>query len=79
MRGDEKKENWLLIKEKDHEALSNGAAGKFLEQEAISISTRRSMDEIAVAAPPEQETKAPGKAISKLMADYSDVAARHAR
>ena len=73
MRGDEKRENWLLIKEKDHEALSNGAAGKFLEQEAMSISTRRSMDEIAVDAPPEQETKAPGKAISKLMADYPDV------
>jgi bifunctional non-homologous end joining protein LigD len=73
MRGDEKKENWLLIKEKDHEALSNGAAGKFLKQEATSISTRRSMDEIAVDARPEEETKAPGKAISKLMADYPDV------
>jgi bifunctional non-homologous end joining protein LigD len=73
MRGDEKKENWLLIKEKDHEALSDGAAGKFLEQVAMSVSTRRSMDEIAVDAPPEQESKAPGQAISKLMADYPDV------
>ena len=73
MRNDQKKENWLLIKEKDHEALSNGAAGKFLEQEAMSISTRRSMDEIAVDAPPEQETEAPGKAISKLLSDYPNV------
>ena len=73
MRGDEKRENWLLIKEKDDEALSNGAAGNFLEQEATSISTRRSMDEIAVDVSPEEETKAPGKAISKLMADYPEV------
>jgi bifunctional non-homologous end joining protein LigD len=29
MRSDQKKENWLLTKEKDHEALSNGPAGKF--------------------------------------------------
>jgi bifunctional non-homologous end joining protein LigD len=73
MRSDQKKENWLLIKEKDHEALSNDEAGKFLEQEAMSISTHRSMDEIAVDAPPEQETKAPGKAISKLMVDCPEV------
>jgi bifunctional non-homologous end joining protein LigD len=39
----------------------------------MSISTRRSMDEIAVDAPPEQETKAPGKAISKLLSDYPNV------
>jgi hypothetical protein len=31
------------------------------------------MDEIAVDVPPEEETKAPGKAISKLMADYPEV------
>ena len=73
MHGEEKKENWLLIKQQDHEALSNGAAGKFLEQEAMSISTSRSMDEIAVDLPPEQENKEPGKAISKLLEDYPDV------
>src|SRR6202047_1599856 len=48
MRGDGKKENWLLIKENDDEALKNGAAGTFLEKEAFSIATHRSMDEIAV-------------------------------
>jgi bifunctional non-homologous end joining protein LigD len=73
MRGDEKKENWLLIKEKDHEARSNGEAGKFLEQEAMSISTHRSMVEIAADAPPEQETEEPGKKISKLLVDYPEV------
>jgi hypothetical protein len=53
MRGDEKKENRLLIKGKDHEARSDGEAGKFLEQEAMSISTHRSMVEIAADAAPE--------------------------
>src|ERR1700675_3223005 len=37
MRGDEKKENWLLIKKKDHDALSKGAAGKSFEQAAMRI------------------------------------------
>jgi bifunctional non-homologous end joining protein LigD len=73
MRGDGKKENWLLIKENDDEALKNGAAGTFLEKEAFSITTHRSMDEIAVGAPPAGKTREAGKAITKLMKEYPDV------
>jgi bifunctional non-homologous end joining protein LigD len=72
MRGDGKKENWLLIKEKDDEALKNGAAETFLEKEAFSITTHRSMDEIAVDAPA-GKTREAGKAIVKLMKEYPEV------
>lgn len=44
MRGDQKRENWLLIKEKDEEAR---AEGDFLETSAFSVESGRTMDEIA--------------------------------
>ncbi len=47
MRGDGKRENWLLVKENDPEARKNGANGKFLDDLASSVKTGRSMDEIA--------------------------------
>ena len=47
MHGDEKKENWLLIKAKDAEARANGQASGFLDENAYSITTGRSMDDIA--------------------------------
>jgi bifunctional non-homologous end joining protein LigD len=46
MRADGKRENWLLIKAKD-EAASPSANGDFLEDQASSITTGRSMVEIA--------------------------------
>ena len=47
MRGDGKRENWLLVKENDTEARKNGANEKFLNDFASSVKTGRSMDEIA--------------------------------
>ena len=47
MRGEGKRENWLLIKEKDEEAIQNGANGDFLEELSTSVKTGRTMDEIA--------------------------------
>ena len=46
MRGDGKRENWLLIKAKDAEA-DQGKNGDFLDDQSFSIKTGRSMDEIA--------------------------------
>jgi bifunctional non-homologous end joining protein LigD len=47
MRGDGKRENWLLVKENDDEARQNGRNGKFLDELASSVKTGRSMDQIA--------------------------------
>lgn len=46
MRGDDKRENWLLIKEKDEEASTEDNA-EFLEERASSITTGRTMERIA--------------------------------
>ena len=46
MRGDGKRENWLLIKAKDAEA-DQGKNGDILDDQSFSIKTGRSMDEIA--------------------------------
>ena len=46
MRGNGKRENWLLIKAKDGEA-GPGNDGDFLDDQSSSIKTGRSMDEIA--------------------------------
>ncbi len=46
MRGDGKRENWLLIKEKDDQA-QNGSADAFLKKLSSSVKSGRSMDEIA--------------------------------
>src|SRR6187399_2293629 len=47
MHGDDKRENWLLIKAKDGEARDNGQAGGFLDDNAYSVATGRSMEAIA--------------------------------
>jgi bifunctional non-homologous end joining protein LigD len=74
MRTDEKKENWLLIKEKDAEAVDSAAAIRFLEKESVSVNTHRSMDEIAIDAPSATKTpEAASRAIAKLMNRYTDV------
>jgi bifunctional non-homologous end joining protein LigD len=71
MHGDEKHENWLLIKEKDAEA--RAGAANFLEDNASSITTGRSMDEIAVDAPsPRKAGKKSGK-MAALLKQYPDV------
>jgi bifunctional non-homologous end joining protein LigD len=46
MRGDGKRENWLLIKGKDQEA-RKGAGSAFLEKISLSVTSGRSMNEIA--------------------------------
>jgi bifunctional non-homologous end joining protein LigD len=46
MRGEGKRENWLLVKENDAEARKNGANEKFLNDLASSVKTGRSMEEI---------------------------------
>jgi bifunctional non-homologous end joining protein LigD len=71
--GDSKKENWLLIKKKDDKAINNGGAGRFLEKEAFSITIRRSMDEIAVDAPPAKKTPEVSNEITRLMKEYPGV------
>ena len=48
MRGDEKRENWLLIKEADEEADTTSNA-HFLDEQSSSITTGRSMEAIAGA------------------------------
>ena len=52
MRGDAKKENWLLIKAKDVEARSNDEATGFLDDLAFSVTSGRSMDAIAAGDKP---------------------------
>lgn len=51
MRGDEKRENWLLIKEADEEADTSSNA-HFPDEQSSSITTGRSMEAIAGGAPP---------------------------
>jgi bifunctional non-homologous end joining protein LigD len=57
MRGEEKKENWLLIKEDDAEA-SRQANSEFLERLSFSVKSGRSMDEIASGKNAKRKTKA---------------------
>ena len=57
MRGDGKRENWLLVKENDDEARKNGANEKFLNDLASSVKTGRSMDEIAGLKAPASKTR----------------------
>jgi bifunctional non-homologous end joining protein LigD len=73
MHGEDKKENWLLIKAKDDEARDAAGAAEFLKDEVSSITTRRSMDEIAVDAPVAGKTAKTSKAIIELMKKYPHV------
>ena len=85
MRGDGKRENWLLVKENDDEARKNGANEKFLSDLASSVKTGRSMDQIAGLKAPASKTKAEtatpktkkaapsGNELKRLMERYSEV------
>ncbi len=88
MRGDGKRENWLLVKENDTEARKNAANEKFLNDLASSVKTGRSMDEIAGGAAPAskaavkakavkvsktKKTPQSGKGLKRLMELYPDV------
>jgi len=75
MRGDEKRENWLLIKENDAEARHNGAHGNLLEAFTSSVTSGRSMDQIAAGEGPVdgQRVRAGGKELHRLMARYPEV------
>ncbi len=73
MRGDGKRENWLLIKEMDAAALDAQGAETFLHREIASIATGRTMDEIATAAPAPDKARHHGSVLTKLMARYSEV------
>ena len=66
MRGDGKRENWLLIKESDGEARQNGANGDFLEQSSSSVKSGRSMDEIAGGEAPAEKKKPSAKTADEL-------------
>ena len=74
MRGDGKRENWLLIKEADPDATrSNGA---FLEGLTSSVTTGRSMPEIAGGASPAKKRKSDPKTaatLKRLMDHYPEV------
>ncbi len=74
-RGDNKRENWLLIKGKDDQAAGgDDAAAKLLEKEVTSIATNRSMDEIAVDAPAASaKNQKASKDLIDLMKRYPDV------
>ena len=66
MRGEEKRENWLLIKVKDSESRESDGA-EFLESLASSVTTARSMEEIAAG-----ET-APDETLDQLVKQYPNV------
>ena len=65
MRGDGKCENWLLIKEADQEA-TTGSNGAFLEGLASSVTTGRSMEEIAGGVRPARKRKTDPKTAARL-------------
>jgi bifunctional non-homologous end joining protein LigD len=75
MRGDGKRENWLLIKENDEEART-GTDGEFLEGSSFSVTSGRSMEEIAGGKVPAQvrkTTAASGNELKRLMQRYPEV------
>lgn len=45
-RRDSRRENWLLIKDRDESAMTAEAAARFLDEQAYSIKTGRAMEEI---------------------------------
>jgi len=58
MHGDNKRENWLLIKAKDDQAQTDGAATGFLDDRSFSVKTGRSMDAMTAGeVPARMETK----------------------
>jgi bifunctional non-homologous end joining protein LigD len=73
MRGDEKRENWLLIKEDDNSAGRNGASEHFLEKFDSSVKSGRSMEEIAEGTVPPRKTANNTAGLEKLIKQYPDV------
>jgi bifunctional non-homologous end joining protein LigD len=79
MHGDNKSENWLLIKAKDDKARANGAAAGFLDDLSFSVKSGRSMDAIAAGGNSVQKEKKkvsrPGalRALKTLMRKYPSV------
>jgi bifunctional non-homologous end joining protein LigD len=76
MRGDGKRENWLLIKEDDKEARQNGDSGKFLDDLSFSVKSGHSMDEIAgreAPAPRRKSTARSADGLERLMQRYPEV------
>jgi bifunctional non-homologous end joining protein LigD len=75
MHGDEKRENWLLIKGDDQEA-ARGKNGKFLQDQSISVARGRSMDEIASGAKSKQSKRSShgsSNELEKLIRRYPEV------
>ena len=76
MRGDAKRENWLLVKENDKEAGHNGASDEFLEDQSSSVKSGRSMDEIAANEATTQKKRSTAKSgadLKKLVDRYPEV------
>ena len=77
MRGDGKRENWLLIKENDANASKN-AKSDILDDFAGSVSSGRTMDEIAgEAAPASGKSKASQSAARKSAPDLNKLIRRY--
>ena len=69
-----KKENWLLIKKNDDVARPNGSGSKFLDTENLSVTTGRSMDEIALGAPAgETGDETVSATLRNIVREYSEV------
>src|SRR5687768_15794008 len=76
MRGDSKRENWLLIKENDKEARQRDTNGDFLERLSVSVKSGRSMDEIASGQRPvtrQKTTVRSADTLRSLLRRYPDV------
>jgi len=76
MRGDGKRENWLLIKAKDTEA-DQGKNGDIVDDQSFSIKTGRSMDEIAggevAGSTKKKRVESRGDGLKKLLQLYPEV------
>ncbi len=75
MHGDAKRVNWLLIKKDDPEARKS-ADGEYLEESSSSVTTSRSMEEIAGAKAPKKKKTSTGRAgshLNELMRRYPEV------
>ena len=77
MRGDEKRENWLLIKAKDQAARASGGEKDFLEAQAFSVTSGRSMDAIAAGqagkAKKNGASSGSGRGMQTLVQKYPEV------
>ena len=75
MHGDGKRENWLLIKHEDQEA-EQGKGGELLKDTSYSVTSGRSMDEIAKGARPrvsKRSRSGSADGLEDLMRRYPEV------